>query len=322
MSRIGRREMLKVMAASAATAAAAGTGIGKALAGAPSASSPTNPFQQPTAPRTASGLRTPLAAGNRSLNFMGQEFKPLDSTYTYTGAQTGGIQAVSGPTNSYYRASVNLPNAAVVTQVLFDVVVNDANPATVYFNGFNPETAGFNPVLPKPISTTSASIQTVDMGIPPTTIDAVNLAYALYWFPGTNGPTHQLIGARVAWLMEPGLTLFPNPRRVLSGDLTPFTAGTTYGPIDATKKTDTTASGVPAGAQAAFCAVQSYTPGVLTLFPDLTSDTGIANYSATGTAGSGLNVLYMMVPLSPAGKFKIHSYLTGRVYVDAWGFLV
>jgi hypothetical protein len=31
-------------------------------------------------------------------------------------------------------------------------------------------------------------------------------------------------------------------------------------------------------------------------------------------------MLYMMVPLSPAGKFKIHSYITGGVYVDVWGF--
>jgi hypothetical protein len=30
----------------------------------------------------------------------------------------------------------------------------------------------------------------------------------------------------------------------------------------------------------------------------------------------------MMVPLSPAGKFKIDSHITGRVFVDAWGYVV
>ncbi len=77
---------------------------------------------------------------------------------------------------------------------------------------------------------------------------------------------------------------------------------------------------MPAGATSAFCAVQSYTAGVLTIFPDLTTDPGIANFGATSTGP--LNLTYMMVPLSAAGKFKIHSYITGRVYVDAWGYAV
>ncbi len=78
------------------------------------------------------------------------------------------------------------------------------------------------------------------------------------------------------------------------------------------------ASGVPAGASAAFCAVQSYSAGVLTIFPDLTTDTLLASYTAP--VDGTLNLTYMMVPLSPAGKFKIHSYITGHVFVDVWGF--
>jgi hypothetical protein len=33
-------------------------------------------------------------------------------------------------------------------------------------------------------------------------------------------------------------------------------------------------------------------------------------------------MVYMMVPLSAAGKFKVHSYISGNCYVDAWGYVV
>jgi hypothetical protein len=240
----------------------------------------------------------------------------------------GGIQAVSGAAgypNAFYRASVDLPDGVIVTQVLFDLIVNDANIAALYFNSYNPATGTFPTFPSKSVNTQSASPQTVDMGIAPQAIDATNFAWALYWFPGTNGPTHQLLGARVAWILNPGLTLFPDPRRIVNGGLlgAPFANGNTYGPIDAKLQYDLlTATGIPAGAKAAFCAVQSYTPGVLTLFPDLAVDPGIANYSGTGTQGFGLNMVYMMVPLSAAGKFKVHSYISGNCYVDAWGYVV
>jgi hypothetical protein len=119
--------------------------------------------------------------------------------------------------------------------------------------------------------------------------------------------------------MRPSLNSFANPRRVVGQAMV---KGVTYGPFDATVKIGGGSSGVPAGAQAAYCAVQSYSPGVLTLYPDLAADTGTANYSGTGTAGTKLNMLYVLVPLSSAGKFKIHSYITGNVYVDVWGFLI
>jgi hypothetical protein len=118
--------------------------------------------------------------------------------------------------------------------------------------------------------------------------------------------------------VKPGINPFPDPRRVVAQATV---SNGLYGPFDATTKVGGGASGVPAGASAAWCAVQSYTPGVLTLYPDGTPDTHIANYSGTGTQGSGLNMLYMLVPLSSAGKFRIHSYITGNVYVDVWGFL-
>ncbi len=120
------------------------------------------------------------------------------------------------------------------------------------------------------------------------------------------------------------LNLFPDPRRIYDGYVQPTAPGT-YGPIDATQKMTTTGglggpSGVPAGAQAAYCAVQSYNAGVMTLFPDLAPDPGIANWAST--TNGPLNLLYVFVPLSAAGKFKIHTYFTGQKFIDVWGYLM
>jgi hypothetical protein len=321
--------MLKVMAATAAGAAATATGIESVIAASPAgaasaarAGSAGNPFPKPLGPRAPSGPRIiALPPGARTLNYMGQEFKPIDTTIAYgQGVSFGSIQQAGGGLASYFRASVDLPNGAVVTQVLFDLIVNDANAATLYFNAYDPISGGFG-LNSKSVTTQSALVQTIDMGIPPVTIDAVDFAYALYWFPGTLGATHQLNGARLTWMLNPGVTLFPDPRRVVDGFLTPFNSGTTYGPFDATIKSGgVVPSGVPAGATAAFCAVQSYTEGALTVFPDGAADPGFANYTAT--ASGPLNLTYMMVPLSAAGKFKIHSYISGRCFVDVWGFAV
>jgi hypothetical protein len=46
----------------------------------------------------------------------------------------------------------------------------------------------------------------------------------------------------------------------------------------------------------------------------------IANW--TSTANGVLNLLYMFVPLSSAGKFKIHTYFTGQKFIDVWGYLL
>jgi hypothetical protein len=119
-----------------------------------------------------------------------------------------------------------------------------------------------------------------------------------------------------------GFHSFPNPRRVWDGFAQPTGPGL-YGPVDATVKAATAGggpSGVPVGAQAAFCAVQSYNAGVLTIYPDGTPDTGQANWAAT--ADGPLNLLYMFVPLSAAGKFRFHAYFTGPRFFDAWGYLM
>ena len=112
----------------------------------------------------------------------------------------------------------------------------------------------------------------------------------------------------------PGLYTYSAPRRVVGQAMA---YNQQYGPFDATT------GGVPTGASAAYCAVQSNMAGILTLYPDSSAgtggDTGIANYSVTGN--NQLNMLYMMVPISATGLFRIHSFITGQVFVDVWGYV-
>ena len=115
----------------------------------------------------------------------------------------------------------------------------------------------------------------------------------------------------------PSLTAFPNPRRVMA---LAMTYNTISGAISALTSTSGTATGVPAGAQAAWAAVMAYQPGVLTLYPDGTTDTGIGNWAGSGASGL-LNMSYMLVPLSAAGSFRVHAYFTATIYVDVWGYL-
>lgn len=118
-----------------------------------------------------------------------------------------------------------------------------------------------------------------------------------------------------------GLHLFANPRRVWDGFANPTGPGL-YGPVDATTQVYPTVapSGVPVGASAAFCAVQAYAAGVLSIYPDGAPDPGIANWA--GTTNGVLNLLYMFVPLSTLGKFRFHAYFTGARFFDVWGYLM
>jgi hypothetical protein len=118
-----------------------------------------------------------------------------------------------------------------------------------------------------------------------------------------------------------GFHIFPSGQRVWDGWAQPTAPGT-YGPVDATTRVypSVAPSGVPVGAKAAFCAVQSYNAGYLFIYPDGTANPNIANW--TGIADGQLNLLYMFVPLSATGKFLFTANFTGRKFFDVWGYLV
>ncbi len=134
------------------------------------------------------------------------------------------------------------------------------------------------------------------------------------------------------WISQPGgvwrqvaiMHLFPNGRRVWDGFVQPQAPGV-YGPVDATTQISTSGgtggpSGVPVGAQAAWCAVMSYEIEVMTIFPDLIVEPVASNW-ANGVTGP-LGIFYMFVPLSPQGKFKFHAFHTAHRFFDVWGYLL
>jgi hypothetical protein len=141
-------------------------------------------------------------------------------------------------------------------------------------------------------------------------VDSLGNAYICYAGDGTTVGSWHAVG---------NLRPFVTSHRVFAS--TTAVAGATYGPVDIKIDVHGVATGVPAGATAAYCAVQSYQSGVMTLFADGTPDPGIANWSGPSTSGV-LNLLYMLVPMSAAGKFKIHTYLSGSIYVDVWGYVL
>jgi hypothetical protein len=323
MSKFDRRHMLKIMAATAGGAAAAGAAVGRAGIESVLAASPApggGPIQgtQASSPAASAPLSLATTPFTTYQGVPGYDFDAGGSGYTWF--VTGGAKF---PTNGgFYSRRLMLPQASVLTECIF-YLVNPTTPVVnCYILSATLGTNSLNIISFAGTSGTHASVQPLTLTVsPPTFIDNTSFWYGLDIENGA-ATDNQIWGARIGYLNNPGLNLFPNPRRVVDGFATPFTSGITYGPFDATHQVYpiAAASGVPVGATAAFCAVQSYTAGVLTIFPDLTTDTNLANFSAT--ADGPLSLTYMMVPLSPAGKFKIHSYITGHVSVDAWGYVV
>jgi hypothetical protein len=312
--------MLKIMAATAGgAAAAAGSGLLTPVTGL-AASVPrlvTNGTNSNSStPSLVNGPKIAATPGVLYRNFAGIDFGTRASSTTV--GWGGGASIYQSAGSDYMPAKIDLPNLSVITEASFWVTNGLTGTTVVYLTHFNSDNTNYVDYATANTSTVSGSVVRLDLAFAPLMVDQTSTSYVLFWRPGALGAGDNLYGARVGYINAPGMTLFPNPRRVVDGFVTPFTSGTTYGPFDATLKQAGGASGVPAGASAAFCAVQSYSSGVLTVFPDLTTDPLTANYTAP--VDGTLNLTYMMVPLSPAGKFKIHSYITGKVFVDVWGF--
>jgi hypothetical protein len=311
-----RRALLKAAALSAA--GAAGIGMPLVQGATPAFAATAGPSVKP--PRPASpGHIASTAYSYRSTT--GYQFIPLDSSVTSKSAGTFGAIAQFGGAPTLFTTPILIPDRAGLSGALFSILVNDAFPALVQVHSLNSGVLGSATV-----TTSSSSFQSVPVSLiaPTVTIDNLTDAYFLGWTPGTATTAHQLRLGQVSFVNEDRLAIFPNPRRVFDGYVNPTAPGT-YGPIDATAQVTTSGwtggpSGVVVGALAAFCAVQSFTSGVMTLFPDATTDPGVANWS--GTATGPLNLTYMLVPLSIAGKFRMHKYFTGQAFVDVWGYLL
>jgi hypothetical protein len=323
MSKIDRRNMLKIMAATAGgAAAAAGSGLLTPVTGLaasiPRLDTPSGTNNNSSAPSLVNGPKIAATPGVLYRNFGGIDFKTRGSATTYADIGSGIYQTAS---SDYMPAKLDLPHLSIITEASVWVANGVAGTTQVYLTHFNADGTNYVDYANASTSTVSGVAQRLDLAFAPLIVDTTSTSYVIFWRPGALVSSDILYGARVGYINAPGMTLFPNPRRVVDGFATPFTSGITYGPFDATHQVYPTSapSGVPAGATAAFCAVQSYSSGVLTIFPDLTTDPNVANFSAV--VDGPLNLTYMMVPLSPAGKFKIDSHITGRVFVDVWGYV-
>lgn len=321
MEKIDRRQLLKAAAAAGAGAAAASipalAPTSVLAAGSSSASG-----QQP---RSNPAVVLPNTAGVTYETAAGYLFHPVGSATTYTFVSPDGI-SWGGAGDSAFWYGVKPPNSALITETSFVVANPNGLSFTLLLTALD--------ASPNQTHVASATYTTATMGPTiftanpgsPVLVDTTSTQYVPA-FVATDS-TQVLYAARVGWVGGSDLATFPNPRRVYhqaAGTVT--TAEAFILNIDATTKAAAQGggpSGVPATAKSAFCAVQSYEAGVMTLYPAGTPDTGTANWSVAGTNGT-LQMLYMLVPLGTganAGKFNIHNRFTDKeIYVDVWGYL-
>ena len=320
MQKFDRRQLLKTAAAVTAGAAVGAIGMPPLTAAAAGGGISHPNGAQQALPKLLTP-NTPLTPNTTYSTLSGSDFKPSESADGYVQNDQLYIYPATA-TSGDFRARFPVPNGAVITEAVFWVVNNDASgmnffaPYRFMFDGTF-QTYGF-------AAQTAASPNLVAVTVPVTPVTVDNTANS-YWAVVTFGVTtgaQQLYAARLGWLLEPGLTTFANPRRIY-GDGTLLSPGQPVLHVDATKKTDGTPSGVPAGATAAFCAVSSYGTGAISLYKDGDLDNGIGAWASQGTAGNGVNQGYNLVPLSAAGKFSFTNYFTSKaMYFDVWGYLV
>lgn len=124
------------------------------------------------------------------------------------------------------------------------------------------------------------------------------------------------------WRRASTFEVFPNSRRVY-GNGVALAAGATVTNVDATQKINGGGpTGLPAGVAAAWCAVQSFEPAVLSIYPAGSADPNVGTYGAMGTAGISIQISYMMVPLNASGHFSFRNMKTkARIFFDVWGYI-
>jgi len=147
----------------------------------------------------------------------------------------------------------------------------------------------------------------------PNAMEQARDADGALWLSDSNG----------RWRRASTFEVFPNGRRVY-GTGVAIPKGTVV-TVDATMKIASAGggvSGLPAGATAAWCAVQSFEPAVLSIYPAGSPDPGVGTFGVMGTAGISIQIIYMMVPLNAAGQFTFKNMkTTARIFFDVWGFL-
>ena len=306
----------------AGAAALSKTGSGRALPGKKGAATRVQPriVPQPSVTYLEVGGITGFKPRDAAEGFQ-QEVVDL----TPNGPYALGIR----PTTSagYFVASMPIPGGSLLTEFYYTYFNNDVNGVNLEIDFMD---AGNDTLMffDNNVTQDNGNLQTWSLAFTPVPITTDSFVIPYFGF-NVVASDQVLISARAGFVLAPGVTLFPTPWRVVSINA-PVPAGY-YGPFDATADVVATPTGVPAGATAAYCNVQSYQSGVMTLFPDNGTVNGndphIWNWSGPGTStsnpvGKPLNQQWMMVPLGSNGKFRIHTYFSGQIFVDVWGYAV
>jgi len=270
---------------------------------------------------------TPAATpGVTYRSYHGFDFKPR-TTKTTTDVYNGIIYETSRP--DFLNVRIDVPNGALITEASAWLTRTTPIPQTPNYPAYDPPPGYFQltaatswgaiytPAYADLRTAPFNLVHQVDLTFQPIQVQTPWQSYYLEWLPSIPAMSDSLWAARVGYIQAPGFTSFGASHRITQQAVK---AGKVYGPFDATKDVTGAPSGVPPGAQSALCSVGCDSPGELTVYADGTQNPGVANFSGTGRLGSQLNLLYMFVPLSTSGRFRIQSQTKGNVQLDVWGF--
>ena len=124
------------------------------------------------------------------------------------------------------------------------------------------------------------------------------------------------------WRRATTFELFPTPRRVY-GPGTYLNVGQQVLNLDATQMYKGLGpTGLPAGAVAAWCAVSTLEPAVLSFYPAGTPDPHVGSVGVMGTATISAQISHLLIPLNASGHFSFTNMKTkARVFIDVWGYI-
>ncbi len=174
----------------------------------------------------------PTVAGTKYQSFAGVDFRSRNSaTQTYDNG--GSINANAADT---WTAHLNLPQGAVIREVVFFYIDNDPGDITFFLTQYDPTTKTTTDLASATTAGASASVQSIVLsgaGIP-ATVDASTFAYELLAaLPASANLV--LVGARVGYTNAGILTILASPDRFVD---TRINFGGVLGPLpDSTTRT-------------------------------------------------------------------------------------
>jgi hypothetical protein len=186
----------------------------------PSASAETPPLPKPGessdgGPQRQSPAKKatfPTTAGFTYQSFSGVDFASRSSAaQVYDGG--GAIHAATGDT---WTALVDLPNGAVIREVVFFYVDNDPGDITFYLTQYDPTTQTTTDLASATTSGASTNVQPITLtgisGRLPATVDTTTYSYNLLAALPASANL-RLVGARIGYTNARILTILPSPDR-------------------------------------------------------------------------------------------------------------